>query len=256
VQVFLQAFFNANPLVNLFQLSREEALSVLIECGVTHLSGTPSFYRLMLPADRPMPWVRAVALGGERSEPLLMARLAEAFPNARIRNYYASTEAGTVLAAPGELFEIPDAMRGVVRLRHARLELHTSLLGEFTASDSVTDGWFATGDVVEIASEEPLRFRFIGHDRDWINVGGNKVDPAEVEDALLGAPGVREARVFGRRNSVVGQLLCAELVTGPKPDEAALRAHLGARMQAFKVPRLFSYVDRLERTRTGKLKRE
>ena len=48
VQVILQAFFNGNPLVNLFQASREEIVRALVEHKVTHLSATPSFYRLLL----------------------------------------------------------------------------------------------------------------------------------------------------------------------------------------------------------------
>lgn len=256
VQVFLQAFFNANPLINLFQIDPAVARAELRRHGITHLSATPSFYRLLLPVEEPMPWVRAITLGGERCEAGLIERLRAAFPQARIHNLYASTEAGTVLAADGECFTIPEPLRDVVRLRGDRLELHASLLGEFSGRGQPAAGdWYETGDVVEIVSAEPLRFRIVSRDRDWLNVGGNKVNPAEVEEVLTAYPGIREARVFGRKNSVLGQLLCAELVAEAPPDEAALRAYVSGRLQAFKVPRVYSYVARLDRTRTGKLRR-
>ena len=92
--------------------------------------------------------------------------------------------------------------------------------------------------------------------RDWINVGGSKVNPHEVESVLEAHPAVARARVFGRKNSVLGQLLCAEVVArGAAPAEADLREFAGAQLQPFKVPRMFRFVDQIAATRTGKLSR-
>jgi acyl-coenzyme A synthetase/AMP-(fatty) acid ligase len=106
-----------------------------------------------------------------------------------------------------------------------------------------------------VVSTSPLSFRIIARDRDWINVGGSKVNPGEVEDALRSFPGVSDARVFGRANSIVGQLLCAEVVANPGLDEMAVRSHVERCLPTFKVPRLISVVDSIDRTRTGKLRR-
>lgn len=257
LQVMLQALFNGNPMVNLFGLPREEALGRMREHGVTHISATPSFYRLLFPADRPLTEVRSVTLGGERSDAALLSRLRGLFPQARLRNIYASTEAGTLLSADGEVFEIPERLRSMVRVSEGRLEVHQALLGDFPGRSAVTDGWYATGDVVEVVSEAPVKFRIVGRDRNWINVGGLKVNPSEVEAILEQHPAVREARVFGQPNSVLGQLVCAEIVlTGEEYGECELRAYLGSRLQAFKVPRVVRVVSELTRTRTGKLKRD
>ena len=108
-----------------------------------------------------------------------------------------------------------------------------------------------------MVSESPLRFRIVGRDRDWVNVGGNKVNPAEVEAVLLEHPGVREVRVFGRDNAVLGKVLCAEVVPAGAPvAEPELRQFLAARLQAFKVPRLIRSVPVLDLSRTGKLRRD
>ncbi len=279
LQVFLQALFNLNPLVNLFRLPPATILGLTREYGITHISATPTFYRLLLPSDTVCPSVRAVTFGGERTDAALMDRLRPLFPNARFRNVYASTEAGTLFSAEGDLFAIPRELELQIQICEGRLHLHRTLLGEFGASGGArvpasglslegtmarqqprpaeAGEWYDTGDVVEVVSQVPLRFRIVGRDRDWINVGGNKVNPAEVEAALLEHPTVREARVFGRDNALLGKVLCAEVVPAGQPvGEPELRQFLAARLQAFKIPRLIRSVPGLRVTRSGKLKRD
>ena len=255
VQVFLQAFLNANTMIDLFGQSPATIQQRIVEHGVTHLSATPTFYRLLLAEVRqPLPQVRAVTLGGEASDPALHARLREIFPSARIANLYASTEAGTLFASEGDTFFPSEGIAHLIAIEQGTLRLHRSLLGEFHGAVDVSE-WYDTGDKVEIVATEPLRFRFVGRDRDWINLGGEKVNPQEVEAQLLQFPGVTAARVFGRKNSVVGQILCAEVVATGVREETALRDFLAARLHAIKVPRLISFVSALPSSRTGKLLR-
>ncbi len=116
-----------------------------------------------------------------------------------------------------------------------------------------------------------MRRRTAGRERDWVNVGGSKVNPHEVEAVLGEHTGVAQVRVFGRKNSVMGHILCAEVVAagrqsakGEAPSgeqdsqpltEGALRAFAAERLQPFKVPRMIRFVDGLATTRTGKLSR-
>ena len=201
-----------------------------------------------------MPRVRSVSLGGETSNRALHARLREIFPHAKLHNIYASTEAGTLLEADGEEFALPAHLEGKVNLRENRLHVHRSLLGHFAGNTATPeDEWYDTGDAVEIVSENPLRFRFAARLREWINVGGNKVNPHEVEEVLREHPAVRDARVFGRPNAVLGQLLCAEVIASePPPSEVELRQFATGRLQPFKIPRMVRFVSRLSSTRTGK----
>jgi acyl-CoA synthetase (AMP-forming)/AMP-acid ligase II len=192
--------------------------------------------------------LRSLTLGGEPADEALLARLAERFPHARRHHVYASTEAGTVLSGQGLDFTIPPEKADRVAVRDGRLWLHRSQLGAFEGAAE----WYDTGDRVEPVA--PGRFRIIGRDRREINVGGEKVDPAEVERHLLAHRGVVLARVFGRSNSVTGALLAAEVVPrDPQVDEATLRQYLAARLRAPQVPRLIRLVSELELTRTGKV---
>jgi len=253
IQVLLQAFFNGNPLVDVYGLSRIDAQSQLNRHRVTHVSATPTFYRLLLPLEQPLAELRSLTLGGERSDSALIAQLQAAFPQARVRNLYASTEAGTLLASDGESFGIHPAVEGKVRIVDGQLWVSREILGEFDGSTS--NDWYATGDRVEIVSTAPLRFRIMGREKDFVNVGGAKVDPAEVEECIRSLPAISDVRVFGRTNSVVGSILCAEYIAQQDVPEPELRAFLGARLQPHKIPRMIRRVPVLPQTRTGKVSR-
>lgn len=255
IQVALQALANGYPILDVFGLDRPEVLAALRRHAVTHISATPSFYRLLLPMEEPVPSVRSVTLGGEAADAGLLTKLAVLFPQARFHNVYASTEAGTLLVADGEVFAIAPGLDGKVRVLDGTLRVHQSLLGEFAGGVRETE-WYDTGDRVEVVRIEPLRFRIVARERDWINVGGSKVNPHEVEGVLHEHPAVVQSRVFGRKNSVLGHILCAEVVTrGPQPTEPELREFAAGRLQPFKVPRIIRFVNELGTTRTGKLLR-
>jgi acyl-CoA synthetase (AMP-forming)/AMP-acid ligase II len=287
VQVFLQALANLNTLVDVTGLERLAILGAFRRHGVSHVSATPTFYRLLLPCDQPLDGVRSVALGGEVSAGHLHEELGRAFPAATLRNIYASTEAGSLLVSRGETFGIPPAMADAIIVREGRLHLHRRLMADFPGP-WVEGEWCDTGDRVEMVEEDPVRFRFAGRERDSVNVGGYKVNPLEVEAVLGEHPGVGHVRVFGRKNSVMGQILCAEVVRakadsglpiaagesdlpqtgasnakesgeqttdGGQLTEAALRAFAAERLPPWKIPRLIRFVDHLASTRTGKLSR-
>jgi len=255
LQVILQALANGCPLVDVFGLDRLAVLAAFKRHSVSHVSATPSFYRLLLPIERPLDRVRSVTLGGESSDHAFLQRLRGLFPVARFHNIYASTEAGTLLVAEDDVFSIAPGLEGKLCLVDGRIHVHRSLLGEFGGRGQ--DEWYDTGDVVDVASEAPLRFRIVARQRDWINVGGNKVNPREVEGVIEEHVAVACARVFGRSSSVVGSLLCAEIVlrSGTTVTEPQLREFVGSRLQPFKVPRMVRFVAELAATRTGKLSR-
>lgn len=277
IQVYLQALANNCRLVDLYERSQAEILTTIEQEEITHLSATPSFYRLLVSDGGSLKKIRSVTLGGEPVDARLIERLRLFFPNARFHNVYASTEAGTLLIAQGDQFEISATLAGQLVIREGTLHVHRSLLGEFSTSTANSmpgestpaierqsaektaedPEWYDTGDVVEILNECPLRFRIVARQRDWVNVGGIKVNPHEVESVLEEFPGIRRARVFGRANSITGNILAAELqCRGIAPTEAAVREHAAARLQPFKVPRLIHFVDSFGQTRTGKLARQ
>jgi acyl-CoA synthetase (AMP-forming)/AMP-acid ligase II len=252
VQVYLQAIANGNTVVNLWGVDRDEVIDRCRRWGVTHLSATPTFYRLLTALDTPLPTIKSVSVGGEVADERLMQHLRRVFPAARLHNVYASTEAGTLLASDGVEFMLREGEAAHLRIEQGRLWIHRSMLGDFVGATE----WYDTGDLVEVTATAPTRFKIVGRLRSSVNVGGEKVNPHEVESALTEHPAVLATRVYGRRNSVTGELLAADVVTnGQRPSELELRSHLAQRLPAWKIPRILRFVDRLEVTPSGKVSR-
>jgi acyl-CoA synthetase (AMP-forming)/AMP-acid ligase II len=200
--------------------------------------------------------VRAVTVGGEVCDAGLLSKLKTLFPNARFRNVYASSEMGTLLHSLDDCFVVPDSIRNSVLIRDGRLWIHQSLIAE-NLQDHCIDGFWDSGDEVQIVDENPLRLKVSGRRTDWINVGGTKVNPHDVELLLRAIPGVIDARVFGIANSVTGQLVAAELSKdgSTELDVGTVRKHMQEVLPAVAVPRVITLRDAIRATDTLKKER-
>ena len=256
LQVFFQAFENQNTLVNVFNQSREYVYQQIRDNGITHISATPTFYRLLLPYEQAYESVIRVTLGGEKSDQHLYDSIMKIFPNAKINNVYASTEAGSLFAAKGDCFQIPEAIRDQFKVVDEELLIHKSLLGS-SESFKFTDDFYHSGDLIEWVDKDSGLFRFKSRKNELINVGGYKVNPGEVEDAIMAMDGVRQALVYGKANSILGNVLCADvrLEDGFTLTELDIKKQLASQLQDFKIPRRIKFVEEMSLTRTGKLKR-
>jgi long-chain acyl-CoA synthetase len=83
--------------------------------------------------------------------------------------------------------------------------------------------------------------RFLGRDGDMINVGGQKVFPAEIEDLLLDLDLIAEASVYGEPNPLLGSAVVCK-VRPVRPDigaaelRGAIRRHLSGKVEPYKIP--------------------
>jgi acyl-coenzyme A synthetase/AMP-(fatty) acid ligase len=129
------------------------------------------------------------------------------------------------------------------------------MLGYINADSPFTDdGFLITGDLVETDGEW---IRILGRQSDIINVGGQKVYPAEVEAVLLECPEVVDAVVFGEVNLILGKVVCANVILREGCDEASARRSIrrlcSERLQAFMVPVKIKFV--VEIAQSHRLKR-
>jgi acyl-coenzyme A synthetase/AMP-(fatty) acid ligase len=253
VQVFMQALLNGNSIVRLFGLTSQEILSQIKKNSITNISATPTFYRLLLPCTDIFHSVDRITSGGEKFNEKTIKKLKEIFPDAKITNVYASTEAGTLFASENDIFTIKPEYENFIKIIDGELLIHNSLVGD---ADINLEEWYKTGDLIEIISNIPLKFRFISRNSDMINSGGYKVNPLEVEEAILTITGVKNVRVYSKSNSVLGNIVCCEVVLDNcQLSESSIRTFLQSKMQEFKIPRIIRFVDELSTTRTGKIKR-
>jgi len=126
---------------------------------------------------------------------------------------------------------------------------------EATAETIRPDGWLRTGDAGFMNADG---FFFV-HDRvkDMIVSGGENVYPAEVENAILGCPGVADAAVIGVPDERWGEAVKAIVVAAPgaKPDPAAIIAYARERIAGYKAPKSVDFIDALPRNPSGKVLR-
>ena len=253
IQVFFQALLNGNSIIRLFGLDTKDIYTEITNNGITHISATPTFYRLLLPCNEMFPSVERITSGGEKFNENTFKQLNQVFPNAKITNVYASTEAGTLFASQNDIFSVRPEYESLIHIENNELLIHSSLMGR---TETNIDEWYNTGDVIEIVSKNPLKFRFVNRKSEMINVGGYKVNPLEVEEAILALTGIKNVRVYSKSNSVLGNIICCEVVASSHQiTESSIRTFLQSKIQEFKIPRIIRFVDSLSTTRTGKLKR-
>jgi len=253
LQVFFQALLNGNEIIRLFQLPREVIFEQISANKITHISSTPTFYRLLLPCQGKFESVVRLTSGGERFDPKTAETMTSIFPNAKITNVYASTEVGTLFASRGDVFEVKNELADKIKFVDDQLFIHKSLMGSGSSDDS--EPWYASGDLVKIISQQPLQFKFLARKNEMINVGGYKVNPSEVEQVIREHENVKDARVSGKKNSLLGNIVIAEVVCKNPITEMELRSFLQEKLQEFKIPRMIKFVEQIDTTRTGKVKR-
>jgi acyl-CoA synthetase (AMP-forming)/AMP-acid ligase II len=155
-------------------------------------------------------------------------------------------EDGTALA-PGEI--------GEIEIRGPMVMAGYWNRAEATAETIRPDGWLRTGDAGFMDKDG---FFFV-HDRvkDMIVSGGENVYPAEVENAILGCPGVADAAVIGVPDDRWGETVKAIVVTAPgaSPSPAEIIAYARQRIAGFKAPKSVDFIDALPRNPSGKVLR-
>lgn len=115
-------------------------------------------------------------------------------------------------------------------------------------------GSYFPGDMGRMSADGQLILS--GRHRGFINVGGNKVDPAEVEAALLTHPDIEEAAVLGVPDPNSGERVKAVIVSSTSLSNTDIRNHLLPRLAEFKHPRLIEFRKDLPKTPLGKVQRK
>jgi fatty-acyl-CoA synthase len=117
------------------------------------------------------------------------------------------------------------------------------------------DGWVHTGDMGVLRADGHLRF--LGRYKDMLKIGGENVDPMEVEAFLMTHPAINMAAVVAYpdpRLSEVG-VAFVRLEPGEKVTEAEVLDYCRGRIASFKVPRHVFVVDDFPWTGSGKIQK-
>ena len=125
-----------------------------------------------------------------------------------------------------------------------------------TRAQVTTDGWFATGDLVEEQANHTLIMR--GRSKSVINVGGMKIFPEEVEAVLNNHPSIDRCRVFAKEHAMLGSYPAGEYILSSGEKLLTLRnvrEYCESRLSSYKIPMVMMPVKTIDLTASGKVKR-
>ncbi len=231
---------------------------------VAVLPASPTFLNLLLAAGvtADLSSLRVITYGTEPMPESLLHRLKAAFPRVRFIQTFGTSETGITRTSSPEAgstflrFDDPNLEWKVVE-DELWLRSRTQIAGYLNASNEsfTADGWFRTGDKVEQGPNGTLRI--LGRMGEMINVGGEKLMPAEVESVVLGVPGVADCRVHGEAHPLTGQTVTVDVVSFTTDQEAlrsAIRIACRERLARHKIPTRVTFVpsvsgERMKKTR-------
>jgi len=245
---------NASAAILVRGRSPETVCATIARTRAEVLPASPSFLAMMLLSGaherHDLSSLRYVTYGAEVMPQSTLDALARRFPDVKILQKYGLTELGTLrsqsrandslwVRVGGEGYETR-VVDGLLQIR-----AHSSMLGYLNAPSPFTDdGWFMTGDAVEVDGDF---FRILGRASDLINVGGAKVYPAEVEGVIEELENVAEAAVSGEPHPFMGQIVVARVrlkaPAEPREVERLVRVHCRERLEAYKVPMRVEVVE-------------
>jgi long-chain acyl-CoA synthetase len=211
------------------------------------LPTSPTFLNLLLLSQQhenyDLSTLKLITYGTEVMPETTLKRLTEQFPGVGLKQTYGLSELGILRSKSrdsGSLWVKVGGEGFETRIEDGTLWIRseTAMLGYLnSASPFDDDGWFNTHDRVEVDGDY---VRFLGRDSDIINVGGEKVYPAEVESVLAEVDNVADACVYGERHPITGNIVVAEVVLGDAEPAAQVRKRIrkycADRLARYKIP--------------------
>lgn len=211
------------------------------------LPASPTFLNLLLVAEAYQHYdlssLKLVTYGTEVMPEAILQRLRQALPGVTLAQTYGLSELGILRAKSrsSDSLWVKVGGEGVeTKVVDGLLWIRTqsAMLGYLNApSPFDEEGWFNTGDRVQQDGEY---LRILGRESDWINVGGVKVYPAEVESVLLEMENLLDATVYGENHPLTGQIVAARIRLAAPEELASLkrriRAHCSGRLEPYKIP--------------------
>lgn len=286
VPVLLNSFVIGRGMVLMPKWDTAEALRIIEKEKITYFVGVPTMsLELMNHPDRDKYDLSSLSdiTGGGAPRPVAhVDRLQKSFPNAQPALGYGLTETnavgcsnfwGNYAAKPAstgraqppfvELAILGEGDRhlGVGQRGEIAIRSAANISGywrnpEATAAAFTADLYLRTGDIGYV-DEDGYLF-IVDRKKDIIIRGGENISAAEVEAAIYACDGIAEAAVFGAPDERLGETPVAVLYRreGSAVSEEELRAFLGPRLAAFKIPSRMIFSDApLPRLGTGKIDR-
>lgn len=172
-----------------------------------------------------------------------LGSVGKSIPNVTVRIV---NEAGNDLK-PGEIGEIIVQGENVMKGYYKK---------PIETSNVKKNGWLYTGDLGKFDEEGYIYL--VGRRKNVIISGGLNIYPEEIEELLINHPHIKEVCVVGERHDFLGEVPIAKVVLNKEMDpigEHELLKYCSEHMETYKVPNKIIFLKNLEKTATGKIKR-
>ncbi len=254
INTMLHALLNGGSLVVPTGHSPEAVGSAIEQHRVELLPTSPTFLNLLLLSGVDQRYdlrsLRVISYGSEPMPEFTLQTVCTRLPAVKLHQTYGMTELGIPVSKSrnsDSLWMKFDGENCSYRVRDGMLEVKTrsAMLGYLNAPSPFTDdGWFMTGDAVEVEGEW---FHVRSRRSELINVGGQKVVPVEVESVLEEMDGVEEAVVSPEASPLTGEIVCASVrlqrTEALQDFRKRLRRHCAGRLPRYMVPQKVVIVD-------------
>lgn len=238
---------NGGTVVSVRSRDPEVVCHAIQKHRVELLPTSPTFLNLLLLSEAYRHYnlssLKLITYGTEVMPESTLKRVREIFPNVQLLQTYGLSELGILrskskdsgslwVKVGGEGFETK-VIDGVLWV-----QAHSAMMGYLNApSPFDEDGWMNTQDRVEVDGDY---MRILGRESEIINVGGQKVYPAEVESVLMQMENIVDASVQGEKNPITGNIVVAKLSL-ENPEELSLlkkrvRKFCKERLETYKIP--------------------
>jgi len=255
LDTLLYSLSNGSCLVTVNDRSPDTVCRVIEKHFVDVLPTSPTFLNLLIFSEayrrHNLSSLKYITYGTEVMPEATLKKCADLFPGVTIIQKYGATEVGT-LRSKSKSSDSPWVKVGgegfATRIVDGMLQVkaQSAMVGYLNAPSPFTeDGWFKTGDAVETDGDY---IRIHGRQSEIINVGGEKVFPAEVENLIQGMNNVADVAVFGEKNPITGNIVCAKVRLIRQEDKrrflARLKKYFREKTAAYKVPVKIEIVDK------------
>lgn len=238
---------NGGVVISTKERSPENICRLIEKHKIELLPSSPTFLNLLLLSESYKQFdlgsLTMISYGTEPMLPSTLEKLKTVFPNARLLQTYGLIELGVLKSKSKSDDSLWVKLGGdgyELRVVDGLLEIkaQSAMLGYLNAPSPFTeDGWFKTGDSVEVDGEY---FKILGRKSELINVGGDKVYPSEIENVIQQLTNVAEVMVYGEKNPIMGRIITAKIRLIEDEDRklftTRLKDHCRSKLAAFKVP--------------------
>ncbi|MGB0384781.1 MAG: ANL family adenylate-forming protein [Ardenticatenaceae bacterium] len=269
INTLLYTLSNGGMIVSVSGRDPEIICQAIERYGVELLPVSPTFLNLLLISHAyeryDLSSLKLISYGTEVMPESTLQQMHRIFANIRLQQTYGLSELGVLRSRSRESGSLwvkvgGEGFKTKVVDGKLWIKAHSSMLGYLNApSPFDEEGWLNTGDLVEVDGEY---VRFLGRESEIINVGGEKVFPAEVENVILQIENIKDVVVRGKSSPITGNIVLARVTLFEPEDpfdlEDRVLAFCETQLAPYKVPALVQIVSedlhnqRFKKVRVGR----